>query len=203
MKYFILLLILFGFSFSQEYEDVIYLKDGSEIHGMIIEQKPNEYIKIKSGSNIFVYQMDEIDKITKEINENAVNSSDIKDKEMSFGVGFFTNKNYNLVQITKDFKISKNWAIFVAAGFGNVFGVGITGQTNYNDNGLIFGWSGGVDYEGYSYGSFSLAYQWRLGKSSNFLSLGITSAAYEYYDYYYGNTTATGFIPVISFDYRF
>ena len=61
MKYFILLLILFGFSFSQEYEDVIYLKDGSEIHGMIIEQKPNEYIKIKSGSNIFVYQIDEID----------------------------------------------------------------------------------------------------------------------------------------------
>ena len=61
---------------------MIYLKDGSEIHGMIIEQKPNEYIKIKSGSNIFVYQIDEIDKITKEINENAI-GSDIKDKKTS------------------------------------------------------------------------------------------------------------------------
>ena len=48
------------------YEDVVYLKNGSIIHGMIIEQVPNESIKIKSGQNIFVYNMDEILKITKE-----------------------------------------------------------------------------------------------------------------------------------------
>ena len=52
--------------------DVVYLKNGSVIRGMIIEQKPNEYIKIQSGKNIFVYQMDEIDKITKEI-QNQIN----------------------------------------------------------------------------------------------------------------------------------
>ena len=39
------------------------LKNGSEIRGIIIEQSPNEYIKIKSGSNIFVYQIDEIQKL--------------------------------------------------------------------------------------------------------------------------------------------
>ena len=60
MKKLILILIL-GLSFTQTYEDVIVLKNGSEIHGMIIEEKPNIYIKIQSGDNIFVYQLDEIE----------------------------------------------------------------------------------------------------------------------------------------------
>ena len=36
------------------------LNNGSEIHGIIIEQKPNDYIKIQSGKNIFLFQMHEI-----------------------------------------------------------------------------------------------------------------------------------------------
>ena len=48
---------------------MIYLKNGSVIYGMIIEQKPGEYYKIKSGMNIFVYDVDEIDIIKKEIIE--------------------------------------------------------------------------------------------------------------------------------------
>ncbi len=49
------------------YEDVVYLKNGSIIHGTIIEQVPNESIKIKTADgNIFVYKMDEISKLTKE-----------------------------------------------------------------------------------------------------------------------------------------
>jgi len=48
------------------YEDVVYLKNGSIIHGMIIEQVPNVSIKIKSGPNVFVYKMEEIEKITRE-----------------------------------------------------------------------------------------------------------------------------------------
>ncbi len=48
------------------YEDVVYLKNGSIIHGIIIEQIPNESIKIKSGQNIFVYKISEVQKMTKE-----------------------------------------------------------------------------------------------------------------------------------------
>jgi hypothetical protein len=49
------------------YEDVVYLKNGSIIHGMIIEQVPNESIKIQTkDKNVFVFKMDEIMKITKE-----------------------------------------------------------------------------------------------------------------------------------------
>lgn len=49
------------------YQDVVYLKNGSIIRGVIIEQVPNASIKIEtSDRSIFVYQMDEIEKITKE-----------------------------------------------------------------------------------------------------------------------------------------
>lgn len=52
--------------FSQKLGDVIYLKDGSIIKGLIIEQVPNDYIKIQSGPNLIVCKMDEIEKMTKE-----------------------------------------------------------------------------------------------------------------------------------------
>ncbi len=45
---------------------VVYLKNGSIIHGIIIEQVPNVSIKIKSGPNVFFYKMEEIEKFTKE-----------------------------------------------------------------------------------------------------------------------------------------
>ena len=102
MKKLILILIL-GICFTQTYEDVVILKNGSEIHGIIIEQKPNEYIKIQSGQNVFVFQMDEIEVMKKEIisNEDFSNDkseSNIFDKNHSIGIGFLTNKNYNIFQ---------------------------------------------------------------------------------------------------------
>ena len=53
-------------SFGQSnYQDVVYLKNGSIIRGVIIEQVPNKSIKIETADrNVFVYLMDEIEKIT-------------------------------------------------------------------------------------------------------------------------------------------
>lgn len=49
------------------YDDVVYLKNGSIIHGMIIEQVPGQSLKIQTRDrNIFVYKMDEVEKIAKE-----------------------------------------------------------------------------------------------------------------------------------------
>ena len=67
-----LTLILFAIittsSFAQSnYQDVVYLKNGGIIRGIIIEQIPNKSVKIEIiGGNIFVFQMDEIEKITRE-----------------------------------------------------------------------------------------------------------------------------------------
>jgi hypothetical protein len=48
--------------------DVIYLKNGGIVRGMIIEQMPNVQLKIQTrDGNVFVYKIDEVEKITKEI----------------------------------------------------------------------------------------------------------------------------------------
>lgn len=54
-------------AFAQQMEDVVYLKSGGVIRGMIIEQIPGESLKIKTrDGNVFVYAMDEIAKMSKE-----------------------------------------------------------------------------------------------------------------------------------------
>ncbi len=50
-----------------EIQDVVYLKNGSIIRGMIVEQIPNQSLKIRTNDgNVFVYEMTEVTKITKE-----------------------------------------------------------------------------------------------------------------------------------------
>lgn len=54
-------------SSSNELQDVVYLKNGSIIRGIIIEQVPNVSIKIQTGDgSVFFYKMEEIEKLTKE-----------------------------------------------------------------------------------------------------------------------------------------
>ncbi len=55
-------------SFGQNnYQDVVYLKNGDTIRGVIIEHVPNKSIKIKTeDKGVLVYQMDEVEKLTKE-----------------------------------------------------------------------------------------------------------------------------------------
>jgi hypothetical protein len=49
------------------YEDVVYLKNGSIIRGMIMEQIPNQTLKIQTADrNLFVFTFDQIEKITKD-----------------------------------------------------------------------------------------------------------------------------------------
>ena len=53
---------------AQNYEDVVYLKNGSVIRGIIIEQVPNQTLKIQTdGGSIFVYNFSDIEKMTKEM----------------------------------------------------------------------------------------------------------------------------------------
>ena len=52
---------------AQDVRDVVYLKNGSIIKGMVIEQIPTESLKIKtSDGSLFVYKMEEVLKIVKE-----------------------------------------------------------------------------------------------------------------------------------------
>ena len=85
------LLVVFSqsFGFAQEQlQDVVYLKNGSIIRGDIIEQIPNKTIKVKtSDGSVFVYSMNDIERITKEQRISA--SSDIERKPLgNFGLEF-------------------------------------------------------------------------------------------------------------------
>jgi hypothetical protein len=72
MKKILLLLVSFfcfmSFTYAQnDLQEVVYLKNGSIIRGIIIEQQPNKLVKIQtSDGNVFVYKIDEVEKITKE-----------------------------------------------------------------------------------------------------------------------------------------
>jgi hypothetical protein len=70
-------------NYAQQYEDVVYLKNGSIIHGIIVEQIPGESIKIKTNDgNTFVFKMDEVQKMIKEeIVIKKVESDSIKIKK--------------------------------------------------------------------------------------------------------------------------
>ena len=77
-KLLLIALLIVGWVFAQQYEDVVILKNGSEIHGIIIEEKPYEYIKIQSGKNTFVFQFDEIELLKKEL----INKIELEQKEL-------------------------------------------------------------------------------------------------------------------------
>jgi hypothetical protein len=51
----------------QVMEEVVYLKNGSIIRGIIIEQVPNQTIKIQTAEgSVFVFDMEDVEKLTKE-----------------------------------------------------------------------------------------------------------------------------------------
>ena len=77
------------------FQDVVYLKNGSIIRGTIIDQQFNKSIKIQTADkNIFSYQMEEVDKITK------VPSSPTAEKILEQTTQ--GNENYSIVNITRN-----------------------------------------------------------------------------------------------------
>ncbi len=62
--------VLFGWNdviAQQKQEDVVYLKNGSILHGTILENRPGETIKIQTHDrNIWVFSAAEVDKITRQ-----------------------------------------------------------------------------------------------------------------------------------------
>lgn len=88
----LLLLSISLVTFSQtigDYIDVVYLKNGSKIKGVIIEQIPGKAITIKTNDGSeFVYQVSEVEKFTREElvntdNHNGKSSQDYKCQKTS------------------------------------------------------------------------------------------------------------------------
>ena len=130
--------------------------------------------------------------------DNNKSSSNISDNKNSIGIGLTTNKTQNFIQYTHDYKLSDNYAILGSVGLFSL-GSGIVWQSNYNANGMMI--AGSASYAESAYLNLSFSYQWRLGESSNFFSLGVNSN--YHFEELVGDEKPYGFFPVISFDRRF
>jgi hypothetical protein len=65
--FFILLFAATFGSYAQDYREVVYLKDGNIVKGFILEQVPNDYLKIKTATGrVYTIEMYEVEKIIKE-----------------------------------------------------------------------------------------------------------------------------------------
>lgn len=87
-RFSIILAFLFAiaqWSFSQtNLQEVVYLKNGSRIKGVIIEQIPNVSLKIQTADgSLFVCEMDDVEKITKEATTRPIRQSSSRNRSES------------------------------------------------------------------------------------------------------------------------
>ena len=161
---------------SQEYEDVIYLNNGSEIRGIIIDSIPNKSVKIKSCDNIFVYQMEEIRSIEKEIIIDK-KAQTFKNFSMTLGL----DDAIAVGTIRNDFPIGDNSNFYATTGFGlgiNMLFAGLKYDSDYKKNGISSMLSGGVSTGDDTINKsvqFSVSSKIKISKSNDFfLNLGAT-----------------------------
>ncbi len=107
---------------AQSLQEVIYLKNGSVIRGVIIEQIPNESLKIKTADgSIFAYPMDEVEKITKE-QPLAPNNTTIS----SYGSGTNTSGKSSFSSMVEAYGLKSGYRGFIDLGYS--VGVGDWGE---------------------------------------------------------------------------
>lgn len=67
-------------------EDVVYLKTGGIIRGVIVEQVPAQYVKIRTkDQNVFVFKPEEIEKMTRENLISSDNTGNFQMPKEGFG----------------------------------------------------------------------------------------------------------------------
>lgn len=81
LVFILICLLSFDVNAQSQLQEVVYLKNGSIIKGIIIEQVPNVSLKIKTkDGNIFVFKIEEVEKITKEEIEKVSINGSLKQK---------------------------------------------------------------------------------------------------------------------------
>lgn len=219
MKKILLMMLLFVGSFSsfaQNWQEVVYLKNGSVIRGIVVEQQPGVSLKIQTADgSLFVFQMSEVEKITKELpkQETSTNKSNYRivsvseevasvsiEKQKTRGYkgfvdGGFTVGDYDVaMEVNTSHGFQINPYFYVGGGLGlhaymDYECLNIPIFSNVRVNFLNKKASPYVDYKlGVSIGDFPGFYSsLSVGcKIKKFnVSLGYTVQLAEVYDYYY------------------
>ena len=129
---------------AEELQDVVYLKNGSIIRGTIIEQVPNESLKILTGDgSIFVYEMSQIQKMTK---ENSLDN----------GNGFTHKSGFS------SYKMKSN--LFREPGYRGVVDIGgAIGVEDYGDGVFSVSTSHGYQFNPYLFMGAGLGLDYHFG----------------------------------------
>ncbi len=186
------LAFLFSFSvnlLAQEQVDVVYLKDGSKIIGIVIEQIPNQSIKIQTrdGSE-YVYAFDKIEKITKESFEMDTRYYQQRSTS-SLHVGFFYHNGVDLLGYTVERKITNKLFFYYTFGVPAFAATGISYYGDYHNNSFVATAGIGIGFLMYS----SLSYQWRVA-DRQYIKIGAGyGMSIEWVTPY----------PALSYEYRF
>jgi len=109
------------------------------------------------------------------------NYLDISDKTWSIEAGFATKRGLNLLNVSKEVKLNKYLNLSTSVGFPCIY-FGTLSESNYNNNGLVFGIYAGWGYitlDNTGIFTTSLAYQWRITKQM-LIAIGITSGFATY-----------------------
>ena len=101
---------------------------------------------------------------------------------LSLGIGFAT-KDINFTQINYDRKLYQNISIYGFLGLPTIYGLGISWQQNYNNNGWVL--FSGIGFNPFIAGKESdlyylgILHQWQLWNSHAYLSTGMQISANE------------------------
>lgn len=73
MAFAIMIMLSCGVFAQEEWQDVLYLSNGSVVRGVIVEHQSEKTVKIQTDDgNLFIYSADEVEKITKEEARHSV-----------------------------------------------------------------------------------------------------------------------------------
>ncbi|MDE6270918.1 MAG: hypothetical protein K2M12_08730, partial [Muribaculaceae bacterium] len=122
---FLLMLLIPAFGMTLLAKEVVYLKNGSILKGDIIEEVPGVSLKLKtSDGNVFVYSMDEIQRIEK--NVQTTSSSNTRHRKLDFyvGTGFNIATKGGSGSVPVDLTLSKRFSPNFSAGISTGIEIG-------------------------------------------------------------------------------
>lgn len=184
--------------------DVVHLKNGGITKGIIIEQIPNESIKVQTADgSIFVYKMEEVEKMTKETIENT--NSNLTQQE-----------NNQMVQKSNMAYMQPRKSLFLAGFLSFMLpGAGELYATNWEEGGITLLWvllgepallgiSSLFGYDGLSFGIFMIGLihtvTW-IGSMMEAVKLAkITNWKNGYMSFQINDKVSLGFRPELSYN---
>lgn len=115
------------------------------------------------------------------------------EKTWTFSSGLGSSRAWNLVGITKEFRLSDHVAVFVTAGLGEmILGAGVNFYGNREGSGVVASVVAGTGHQ------FVLTYRWKLG-NWNYLALGGTYIRV----FGFSNYDHPQVVPVVAYEHRF